>query len=51
MTEARTDADGARVEFSSPLVDCGCPEVHGLIRHDREVCTDPVVIKLDWFPQ
>jgi hypothetical protein len=39
-----------RVEFSSPPIDCGCPQVHGLVRHDRETCTDPVVIKLDWFP-
>lgn len=29
---------------------CTCPTVHGVIRHEREWCTDPVVIRLDWFP-
>jgi hypothetical protein len=29
---------------------CRCPLVHGVIRHERETCTDPVAIRLDWFP-
>lgn len=29
---------------------CACPSVHGIIRHDRDSCTDPVVVRLDWYP-
>jgi hypothetical protein len=29
---------------------CECPSVRGVIRHDRDICTDPVVVRLDWFP-
>lgn len=32
------------------LRECECPTVHGVIRHDRDTCTDPVAIRLDWFP-
>lgn len=28
---------------------CGCPNDEGLIRHQRETCTDPVVAKLGWY--
>lgn len=28
---------------------CGCPDDEGLIRHQRDSCTDPVVAKLGWY--
>jgi hypothetical protein len=27
----------------------GCPESAGMIYHDKETCTDPVVAKLGWY--
>lgn len=28
---------------------CQCPARNGMVYHDRETCTDPVVAKLGWF--
>ncbi len=28
---------------------CPCPVVDGMIYHDREICTDPIVSRLGWF--
>jgi hypothetical protein len=28
---------------------CACPSTDGVIRHQRETCTDPVVARLGWY--
>lgn len=31
------------------LAECGCPEALGQIRHQRGICTDPIVARLNWY--
>ena len=48
---ANDPAEWARKRPDKPMQVCSCPRVYGMIHHDRDVCTDPVVVRLDWFPQ
>lgn len=46
---AAANALGRLVAGSGTATECTCPVGGGLIRHDRAICTDPVVIRLGWF--
>jgi hypothetical protein len=43
------DGDDTPVEFSSPLIDCGCPIREAMVYHDRSTCGDPVAARFNWY--
>lgn len=50
--ELRQDEDlrAARIDaMLAASAPCGCPRADGQIRHQREICIDPVVASLDWY--
>jgi hypothetical protein len=44
---APATADGG-TEEDAP---CGCPVTYGITRHLRGTCTDPEMIRLDWYAE
>lgn len=61
LTRPRPDAldrlieETARTEPARRISDaaaprpCQCPEENGMVRHQKDACTDPVVIRLGWY--
>jgi hypothetical protein len=44
-----TDSTTSTSPSAEPAASCGCPRDNGLIRHQRGICTDPVVEQLGWY--
>lgn len=39
------------VPLAEKTAPCGCTRFDGVIRHQRSVCTDPIVAQMNWYAE